>query len=224
MKRGRGLFEEGVLQDRRATLFERIETWRSIQPLYMPGIVQLRQINATRTDGLPDSQDLDMPEKLNLWLPSDMPQNLWETGCLPGVLEKEKRLRIAEADDALNALRRQLRIMTGVFNYKKTHISGGGQRSNTRARTLMAQITDKTTLFAERYRGARSSLSKLDPNGEWQKRLLPLLTRDVRGPGRYDEDKSEGRREVSWIWLTGAQVTEGDELEQAEGVYLLLLC
>lgn len=208
-----------MLEDRRATLFDRMETWRSIQPLYMPGIAQLRQVNATRTDGLPDTQDSDKPENIQLWLPSSMPRALWETGCLPGLLDKEKRLRVAEADDALNGLRRQLRIMTGVFNYKSAHVSGTGQRSNTRARTLMAQISDKTSLFAERYRAARLSLSKLDPNGDWQSRLRPLLTEDVRGMGRYDEDKSEGRRELSWIWTTTPHAVEGnDELELAEGV------
>lgn len=123
MRRGRGLYEEGVLEDRRATLFERIETWRSIQVLYMPGIAQLRQTHATQTDGMPDAQDLDRPEDVPLYLPSGMPSALWATGCVPGLLEKEKCLRIVEAHDALSTLRRQLRIMTGVFNYKKTHAS-----------------------------------------------------------------------------------------------------
>lgn len=104
----------------------------------MPGIAQLRQINATRTDGLPDSHDREKPEATNLWLPSAMPRDLWLTGCTPGLLDKEKRLRLAEAEDSLSALRRQLRIMNGVFNYKKSHVSGSGQRANTRARTLMS--------------------------------------------------------------------------------------
>lgn len=216
--RGRGLFEEGVLEARRATLFDRIETWRSIQTLYMPGVTQLRQTYSTRTDAMPSAHESDKPEDTQLWLPSSMPTNLWENGCIAGLLDKEKRLRVAEADDALNALRRQLRIMTGVFNYKKTHVSGMGQRANTRARTLMAQITDKTRLFAERYRAARLALSKLNPNGDWQVRLQPLRTEDVRGPGRGDEE-SEGRRELSWIWLTSSvTVAEGDEFEVAEGM------
>lgn len=197
IKRGRGLYEEGVLEDRHSTLFDCIETWRSIQPLYMPGIAQLRQTNPTRTDGLPDSQDMEKPEQISLWLLSRMPSSLWETGCQPGLLEKERCLQIAEANDALNAVWRQLRIMTGVFNYKTSHISGTGQRSNTRARTLMAQITDKTRLFAERYCAARLSLTKLDLNGDWQQQLLLLLAEDVRGLGRYDKEKSEGRRDIS---------------------------
>lgn len=188
----------------------------------MPGIAQLRQMNATRTDGLPDSQDRDKPEAINLWLPSAMPCSLWPTGCAPGLLDKEKRLRLAEAEDSLAALRRQLRIMNGVFNYKKTHVSGSGQRANTRARTLMSRVTDKTRLFAERYRAARQYLAVLDPNGEWQRHLLPLLTKDVRGPGRNEDEPSEGRRELSWIWLLRprqANETQGDEFELDEGMW-----
>ena len=183
----------------------------------MPGIAQLRQINATCTDGLPDSHDREKPEATNLWLPSAMPHDLWLTGCTPGLLDKEKCLRLAEAEDSLSALRHQLRIMNGVFNYKKSHVSGSGQWANTRACTLMSRVMDKTRLFAAWYRAARSSLVQLDPNGEWQSYLLPLLTKDVRGPGRDDDDISKGRRELSWIWLIRPQITAGDEFEYNEG-------
>ena len=127
--------------------------------------------------------------------------------------------------------------MIGVFNYKKAHVSGSGQRANTHARTLMTQISDKIHLFADRYRASRLALTKLDPNGEWQNNYLPLRAQDVRGPGRdWDdtpegrrrarvtgiggEDTSEGRREMSWLWLTPnsrSQASLDDEFEVAEG-------
>lgn len=222
LKRGQGLHAAGVIEARRATLFDRIETWRSIQAMYMPGITQLRQTNATRTDALPDSQDIDKSESIPLWLPSSMPRVLWESGCLPGLIEKEQKLRHAEATDALSGLCRQLRIMNGVFNYKKTHVSGSGQRANTRARTLMSQITTKINLFVERYRAARLALTKLDPDGDWQVTLRVLNAEDVRGPARGQDDESEGRRELSWIWLTPKAIPAegGDEFEIAEGTLL----
>ena len=68
-----------------------------------------------------------------------------------GLLEKEKQLHLADANDALAGLRRQLQIMMGIFNYKKAHVSGSGQRANTHAQTLMTQISDKIHLFADRY-------------------------------------------------------------------------
>lgn len=214
------------MERRRVTLYDRIETWRSIQTLYMPGVTQLRQINGTRTDAMPMEHDTEMPELIKLWLPSSLPPGLRESGCTDGLLDKEHRLRVAEADDALVALRRQLRITTGVFNYKKTHVSGTGQKSNTRARTLLSQLTVKTKMFADRYRAARVALINLDPNGDWQRRLLPLRAEDIRGPTKLDDNESEGRRELTWIWLTSrtvqAPVNDGDEFEVAEG--MLIYC
>jgi hypothetical protein len=118
---------------------------------------------------MPTEQDIEKPESIRLWLPSSLPASLRESGCVSGLLEKECRLRLAEADDALVALRRQLRITTSVFNYKKTHVSGTGQKANTRARTLLSQLTTKTRLIADRYRAARKALLVLDPDGDWQR-------------------------------------------------------
>jgi hypothetical protein len=226
LRHGQGLYVEGAMEQRRATLSDRIDSWRSIQALYMPGIAQLRQTNPTRIDAMPNEQDIEKPESIPLWLPSALSAGLRETGCVNGLLDKERRLRLAEADDALVALRRQLRITTGVFNYKKTHVSGTGQKSNTRARTLLSQLTTKTKLFADRYRAARKALGVLDPNGDWQHRLRPLRAEDIRGPTKTDDDESEGRREVSWIWLAvkvAVPVGEGDEFEIAEGTSSLLI-
>lgn len=219
LRRGQGLYIEGAMERRRAALRERIESWRSIQALYMPGIAQLCQMSPTRTDAMPSDQDTEKPESMQLWLPSSLPTGLRETGCVNGLVDKERRLRLAEADDALVALRRQLRITTGVFNYKKTHVSGTGQKANTRARTMLSQLTAKTRLIADRYRAARKALAILDPNGDWQHRLRPLRQEDIRGPTRTDDDESEGRRELSWIWVTMNRVPiEGDEFEIAEGM------
>lgn len=222
--RGQGLYDMAALDRSRNKLRQSIETWRSIQPLYMPGVAQLRQTQATRIDGMPGSDDAEKPEILPLFLPSAMPSAIRASGCVSGLISKNIRLRVAEANDSLVGLRRQLRIMTGVFNYKKTHVSGTGQGSNTRARTLMSRITEKTQLYAARYRAARHALTQLDPNGSWADTLLPLLAKDVRGPQRRDDndDPSEGRRELSWIWThRGAYHAPdgGDEFDADEGKF-----
>ena len=78
-------------------------------------------------------------------------------------------------------------------------------------------------MFADRYRAARKALSILDPNGDWERRLLPLRPEDIRGPTRQD-DESEGRRRLTWIWLVGqtaqVSVNPGDEFEIAEGMLI----
>lgn len=89
-------------------------------------------MHATCTDGLPAADDTKKSENIVLFLPSSMPMSLWETGCVSSLLKKEKQLREVEATDTLNSLCCQLCIMMGVFQYKKTHVSGAGQRANTR--------------------------------------------------------------------------------------------
>ena len=135
---GQGLYAKGVMERCHATLCERIESWQSIQAPYMPGIAQLCQMSPTRTDAMPSDQDAKKLELIQLWLPSFLPTGLCEMGCVNGLVDKECCLQLAEADDALVPLRHQLCITTRVFNYKKTHVSGTGQKANTRAWTMLS--------------------------------------------------------------------------------------
>jgi len=120
----------------------------------------------------------------------------------------EIRLRIAQADDALAEIRRQRRTLTGLVLFKHLHVSGTGQKKNTRIRTLFRRLGNKIERVAERYRAARRALEILDPDGTWRERLRVLRAEDIRGLGREEIDRydrkpknSEKRREQSWIWL-----------------------
>src|ERR1700689_4090239 len=115
-----------------------------------------------------------------------MPAQLRVTGISPGLVEKETKLRLAQADDALAEIRRQRRIVTGLVIFKKLNVSGSGQKKNTRMRTLLKHFSNKTERAAERYWAARKALEGLDPNGTWQTRLQVLRPEDIRGPGREE--------------------------------------
>lgn len=194
----------------------------------MPVVRQLledRESNATpnaspaTSQATPSSQthkNSEHPERINLWLPSSLPKSLWETGCAPGLVTKEHRLRLAQADDALNELRRQLRISASILDYKKATIKGTSQKMGTRARTVMVRFHDKTYRCAERYDAAYRALTIFDPDGIWNRRLLPLdHAKDLRLPRRDKDDDptSEGRRALSWIWLVSPR--EGRPTEVA---------
>jgi hypothetical protein len=142
------------------------------------------------------------PENIPLHLPSSILPSLWTAGCSPGLVDKETRLRLAQADDGLNELRRQLRISATLIDYKKEQHSSS-QRMSTRARSLLSRFHDKTHRAAERYTAAFNALSVLDPGGDWTVRLKYLdHSKDLRSPRRDpDEDPNENRRELSWIWL-----------------------
>lgn len=124
---------------------------------------------------------------------------------------------MAQADDALRELRRQLRVSAQLIDFKKNTVGGTSQRMNTKTRTLMLRFHDKTHRCARRYTAAYNALCTLNPPGDWQNRLRPLdHAKDLRLPGRdkekdknKDERESEGKREVSWIWL--APRRDGDK-------------
>lgn len=172
----------------------------------MPGVHALR-LAADREED--ESSSTTQPENLKLWLPSEMPAATRTLGCVQDLPDKECRLRLAQADDALHELRRQLRVSATILDFKKNTVGGTSQRNGLRTRTLMMRFHDKTHRCARRYDTAFVALLSLDPNGVWQHRLRRLdHSKDLRLPGRDKEEDadpkkrvSEGRREISWIWL-----------------------
>ena len=75
---------------------------------------------------------------------------------------------------------------------------------------MILRFTDKVNRCAARYRAARHALMSLDPGGEWRQRLRDLKAEHVKGPQRGEDDESEGRRELSWIWMMRSQVEVND--------------
>ena len=173
--------------------------------VYMPCVASL--LSCSPNPGLDeictDASFTEHVENIRLFLPSSLlttlPPALHAIGISPGLLEKEIKLHIAQADDALAELRRQHRIVTGLVLFKKLNISGIGQKKNTRLRTLFKRFKNTTERAAERYHTAHRVLTNLDPEaqGSWCTRLQVLRPEDIRGPGREDFDKHDHRPEVS---------------------------
>jgi len=150
----------------------------------------------------------DHPESIPLQLPSSLSMSSWL--MLPGdLVDKEKRMRIAQAHDSLMELRRLLRISMGLSHYKYAQV-GYGQRANTRARSLMQRYQAKIDRCADRYRDARAALVRLGSDALLQFQVLEAS--DVRRPGRDQDDdgrgKGEGVHELSWIWLVQKDSSE----------------
>jgi hypothetical protein len=149
------------------------------------------------------SEPVTDPQEVELVLPSALTPGLRST--IPKIAEIERKLRVAQADDALADIRRQRRLITGLYTFKKLNLSGQGNRPNTRIRAIFNRMTTKTDRLAERYRAAHSALGALDPDpaASWRLRLRSLEAKDVRGPGR-EIGESQGRHVESWIWLVPA--------------------
>jgi hypothetical protein len=215
--------EQTDLHEKCIALLRRIQAWREVQMVYMPCVASL--LSSSPNPGLDeirtDASSTERVENITLFLPSSLPTTLPPAlraiGISPDLLEKEIKLRIAQADDALAELHRQRRIVTGLVLFKKLNISGTGQKKNTRLRTLFKRFKNTTERAAERYRTAHRVLTNVDPEGSWRTRLQVLHAEDIRGPGREDFDKhdcrlevSERQREQSWIWLVPRVETAPD--------------
>lgn len=222
------------LQERQNVLQARLNNWYKIQAVYIPAAQILRgfqhgeEIRAGGHDA----------ENAKLYLPSQLPPNLWSTGCMPGLREIELKLRIAQISDSLEQLKQQLCVYSGLVHYKISQVSGPGQKSNTRARNLLVRLWEKILRCAERYRASRAALKILDPTGGWQEYFRPLLESDVQGPnGKSPDDvvapmskqskrlrgTGEGVRQLSWIWRVrrpasaeGSEGTAEADLDRCE--------
>jgi hypothetical protein len=180
------------IEEKRNLLRRRIQSWIEVRNIYVPALADDRETSPSAA-----SNAHIAPELIPLKLPSSMTPALRST-CYQGLADIERRLRLAQAEDALYDLRKQLRITLGLTLYKTTQV-GPSQRAGTRARALISRFRDKTMRCADRYRGAYSALTALDFGGEWCQRFRQLVDTDIRPP-RKGDDEAEGTRALSWIW------------------------
>jgi hypothetical protein len=101
-----------------------------------------------------------------------------------------------------------------------------GQRPNTRARAILARVSEKTQQAADTYRAAYRALCSLDVDGDWQTQLLELLrAKDLTFPCQTIDPseksrESEGRFKPSWIWLASRSSTLRDREEEEVSSFL----
>ncbi|KAI0055807.1 hypothetical protein BV25DRAFT_1786966, partial [Artomyces pyxidatus] len=120
-------------------------------------------------------------EKIKLHLPSDLPVDDCNRLSGSDLPKMEGRLRYAQACDALEELRRQLRIRTYLNQFKVKNIMG--QRPNTQARSMQSRVDAKVRAAASRYRRCRTAYQKLVGGGTWENVLRVLEDADIRGLG-----------------------------------------
>ena len=203
-----------ILKDKRKALYSRVKKLRRSQDRFMPGVSRVTRTQALSTEEC----ERDYPEKIPLLLPSALSPAERALLYPPYRLdEKEAALREAQCGDFLVQTRHNLRVRTSLYNQKRE--VAFGQRENTRANAMLTGVNDKIQRSADNYRSARAALEALKPNGEWMSRLRPLTDADLKGPDGSGEEPlqlpsnarerpSEGRKELSWIWLSrGYQAT-----------------
>ncbi|KAG1877410.1 hypothetical protein F4604DRAFT_1880388 [Suillus subluteus] len=162
------------LQERSNALLRKIEQWCKVQLLYMPAVGHLRALADAQSAREEKAYDI------KLFLPSKLKEAA-EMSCDERLCEYEWELRRAQAHEALDDARRQLRLRTHLYRFKDAHIRG--QRANTRASSVLAK-----------------TLSAVMDKPNWEVELPELLAADIRGMSEGDFGQSEGNRTLSWIW------------------------
>ncbi|KAI0748683.1 hypothetical protein C8Q80DRAFT_1219730 [Daedaleopsis nitida] len=174
------------------TLQRKIDTWRGIQHLFMPNVVSLQDHVGNTT-----SYNTDLLLPSTACIHTAVPQVL---------LEHEWQLRYAQAHDALASLRGRLEVRAHMYHYKDRFVRG--QREGTRSNSLLQSVEAKKDSDIARYRAAFSALQVLSAalgKTNWCGTLSELRDDDVRHVSSGDGSGSEGRREMSWIWLAGGE-------------------
>lgn len=203
------------LQERSNALLRKIEQWCNIQLLYMPAVGRLRAVEIANVQSLREEK----AHEVKLWFPSKVKETT--EPCEESLCAYEWELRRAQAHEALDELRRQLRLRTHLYKFKDTHIRG--QRANTRASAVLNKVEQTIKTAVARYRRAWSAVKTLSmvlgkPN--WEIELPELRPADVRGMTEGEAGQSEGTRTLSWIWKTHgvAGVGEDSEAVLSEGL------
>lgn len=187
------------IQEKRTSLLRRIKIWREVQLTYMPHVASL----ISQTQSAPEFDSDTLSESVPLYLPSSLPAHIRNLPEVEEVCQLERRLREPQADDALADVRRQRRIIQGLWQFKRINVSGTGNKPNTRMLVLYKRLQSKMNRATQMYRVAYAALNILNANGSWSTRLKPLTDKDISGPGRdHNSDSTNSRYEPSWIWLT----------------------
>ena len=171
------------LQEHTNVLKRCIDNWQSIQLLFAPSIIRLRDEDAQ--PGVPAKV-----EEIKLFLPSDICDRV---SCPIKLCEHEWKLCEAQAHESLRDLCHFLRLRTHLYKFKDTNVQG--QVANTRARTTISRTDHKVSTAAAKYRIARAALLKLTPllgKGGWEDTFRPLKDENIRAMKDICEKESEG--------------------------------
>ena len=132
--------------ERRRAVRRKLIDFRREQRVHMPGLEQIIQFEANGAI-VDDNRE---PEHIPLCLPSDVRlEGHRGEVCNDDLVQLEGRLRVSQAEEALDNLRHQLHVRTFANKFKVKNMVG--QRENARGRQWQATIDRRATAAAKRY-------------------------------------------------------------------------
>lgn len=181
--------QRAEIEDRRTTIYRKVQKFRGLQQLFMPNLRSALKLDENEFKGRWSDA-----EKIILYLPSTLPDDIRVRVTTTDTVDTELALREAEAFDALDGLRNRLRSRTFMNAYKIKNITG--QNPNTKARELQARVDARVHLLKVRYRRARQCVRNLVGEARWyaetwSERMKELKEEDVRGVSEKAMNEAE---------------------------------
>ncbi|KAF9470387.1 hypothetical protein BDN70DRAFT_909531 [Pholiota conissans] len=127
----------------------------------------------------PSERKSSNPEDAALWLPSRIDEPYRSKICIAGLATIEERIRDAQLPDALENIKKILKIKSRLIAFKNKNIRG--QRGGTRSRAVIDRVHDRARYSAEKYRDAHLAKHALTGPGDWEKVFRILEDGDIRG-------------------------------------------
>lgn len=234
--------QENELQRRRLLLQREIKRFRNLQALYMPAATVMSIERESSQRELPEARRHSVePEHQHLWLPSALPSTQRTHNCSKVLVDIKIGLREAQCHDILEKIRNVQRGRLSFISFRNRNLQR--QNPNTRAKETLDRLEDKTKSLAVKYRNSRKALLALLGPGDWEKALRTLRNGDLTTPdgmeisiddpndpvgpdGRERSKKQrtidklglgQGKKTVSWIWMSAEAIGDGSDAELHEG-------
>lgn len=148
----------------------------------------------------PPHTSADHPENEVLELPSSYDTNHLESFGLSTLAKFEYEIRLGHAYDAIDDIRTAIHIYNFSSREKQTQLSG--QRSGTRAWTVLNSIKNDARDCAKRYRRSYSALLTLGLPKDSE--LKPIGDQDLWGKDMSLMTKQgDSTRKEPWYWVIG---------------------
>ena len=208
--------QQAKIVERSNALRRRIDAWIEIQHLYIPQLASTRaavdQEGGSKPLAVHDIE-LHLPSRIHSFVQCDIL-----------LLQYEWDLRYAQGHSTLNDLRGLLLMESMMFKSKGRH--SRGQRQQTRSVNLLKRVRTKIEATASKYRQIRNSLQSLAVplhQFKWHDVLRVLEDDDMATLTSLDNDTSEGRKRLKWIWTVQGTGANADQCSQSGTLFLPLL-
>lgn len=202
--------ENARFQEKLNRLQRRVQAFKDLQGVYMPCATVYRAAEDAESSGTAEP-----PYNTPLLLPSAFcqPSTQLKTQLDALLLTIEFRLREARAEDTLGRLREHLLLRSRMYRIKDRQVRG--QVLSTRASTTLQTVNATILADATHYRTHYRALDTLDPlvaTHSWRQNLKLLQDSDMRT--LEESDESEGRRSLSWIWISQVDISTEDGMQE----------